>query len=108
MQNNPIIDKMEFVYRRTSLQKAVPEPILLMKYSLWRATFPQITYHSDKIRHFWYFSGCTIPGAAILLLNTEHTTCFFHLKTRTMNCGTDHKNPTTPLRNPWGFIDTYP
>ena len=72
MQNNPIIDKMEFVYRRTSLQKAISEPILLMGNTVSARNFPanHLPFRQDST--FWYFSGCTIPGAAILLLNTEH------------------------------------
>ena len=107
MQNNPIIDKMEFVYRRTSLQKAISEPILLMGNTVSARNFPanHLPFRQDST--FWYFSGCTIPGAAILLLNTEH---ILFLPPQDPN---DDQARITRIQRrhceiSWGFIDTYP
>ena len=71
MQNSPVIPTQQFMRRRSLLKRAIKEPILFMGNTSHARNFPanHLPFRQDST--FWYFSNCTIPGAAMLLIDGE-------------------------------------
>lgn len=71
MQKPPFIPTQQFMRRRAQLKRVIKEPILLMGNTPHARNFPanHLPFRQDST--FWYFSNCTIPGAAMLLIDGE-------------------------------------
>lgn len=59
--------------RRQRLQQAVPEPVLLMGNGVRARNLPMTHLPFRQDSTFLYFTGCSVPGAALLLADGQET-----------------------------------